>query len=118
MAVILVVFVALVFLFVVLPLVWHVFWLVVWAAISGLFFGALGRLIVPGRNPIGLLPTICCGLAGSLIGLAVGQALDRSHFVTVLIEIGLAAGAVAVWDMTHRKAIAGARTGIGRGRRW
>ncbi|MDQ1695839.1 MAG: hypothetical protein QOJ03_1192, partial [Frankiaceae bacterium] len=29
---ILVVFIALVFLFVVLPLIWHVFWLVVWAA--------------------------------------------------------------------------------------
>jgi uncharacterized membrane protein YeaQ/YmgE (transglycosylase-associated protein family) len=114
----LVVFVALVFLFVVLPLIWHVFWLVVWAAISGLFFGALGRLIVPGRNPIGFLPTICCGLAGSLVGLAIGQGLDRGRFITVLIEIGLAAAAVAAWDVTHRRAVGGGRAALGRGRRW
>lgn len=110
--VILVVFVALLVIFVVLPLIWHVFWLVVWAAISGLFFGALGRLIVPGPTRIGLFATIVCGLVGSLVGLGLGQALNRGHFVTVLIEIGLAAGAVAVWDATHRSAITGSRRSI------
>jgi uncharacterized membrane protein YeaQ/YmgE (transglycosylase-associated protein family) len=112
--VILVVFVALVVIFVLLPLIWHVFWLVVWAVISGLFFGGLGRLIVPGRNPIGLLPTVACGLVGSLVGLGIGQALSRGRFVTILIEIGLAAGAVALWDVTHRSAIGGARRPISR----
>ena len=101
---ILVVFVALIVLFVVLPLVWHIFWLVFWAAISGLIFGGLGRLVVPGRNPIGVLPTISCGLLGSLVGLGLGQALHRGHFVTILIEIGLAALAVAIWSASQRRA--------------
>ncbi|MDQ1706553.1 MAG: hypothetical protein QOF18_2919 [Frankiaceae bacterium] len=115
---ILVVFAALVVIFVLLPLIWHVFWLVFWAVISGLFFGALGRLVVPGRNPIGFLPTVVCGLVGSLVGLAIGQALGRGRFVTVLIEVGLAAGAVALWDVTHRSAIAGGRKPVGRRGGW
>ena len=114
--VILVVFIALILIFFVLPLIWHVFWLVVWAAISGLFFGAIGRLIVPGRNPIGFLPTIACGWIGALLGLGLGRALHRGHFVTILLEAGIAAGAVAIWSSTHRSAIGGRRTAIGRSR--
>ena len=37
-------------------------------ALSGLIVGALGRLIVPGPNPMGLLETIVIGLGGSFLG--------------------------------------------------
>lgn len=36
--------------------------------LSSLVVGALGRLAVPGPDPIGLLGTIALGLAGSLLG--------------------------------------------------
>jgi uncharacterized membrane protein YeaQ/YmgE (transglycosylase-associated protein family) len=36
--------------------------------LSSLIVGALGRLAVPGPDPIGLLGTIALGLAGSLTG--------------------------------------------------
>lgn len=41
--------------------------------LSGLILGALGRLIVPGPNPMGIFSTICCGWAGSFLGGLVGR---------------------------------------------
>lgn len=113
---ILAVFIALVVLFVVLPLVWNIFWAVVGAVIAGLVFGALGRLIVPGHNPIGFLATVACGWVGSLVGLAIARGIDSGWFVTVLLEAGAAAGAVAIWSGTHRSAIGSGRRPIARGR--
>ena len=113
--VILAVFVALVLLFVILPLVGVALWFLIKVAIIGIVVGALGRLIVPGRNPIGFLATIVCGLIGALIGGAIGNALG-GWFVTALCEIGVAAAAVAVYSATHRSSIGGRRPAIGRGR--
>ncbi len=36
--------------------------------IIGLIVGAIARLLVPGRDPIGLLGTIVLGIAGSFVG--------------------------------------------------
>nr|MBA3370803.1 GlsB/YeaQ/YmgE family stress response membrane protein [Thermoleophilaceae bacterium] len=36
-------------------------------ALSGLFVGALARLALPGRDPMGILATIGVGLTGSFI---------------------------------------------------
>lgn len=45
-------------------------WLIV-----GLVAGALARLLVPGRDPMGMLGTLILGLAGSVIGGLVGNLL-------------------------------------------
>jgi uncharacterized membrane protein YeaQ/YmgE (transglycosylase-associated protein family) len=113
--VILAVFLVLVVLFIVLPLSWHVFWVVFWAAVLGIIFGALGRLIVPGRNPIGAFATIVCGLAGSLVGGLIGHAIG-GWFVTLLCEIGVSAAAVAFWSASHRTPVGAGRTALGRRR--
>ena len=44
-------------------------------AVSGLIIGALGRLAIPGRQPMGCFMTILVGVGGSFIGGLVGQAL-------------------------------------------
>ena len=44
-------------------------------ALSGLVIGALGRLLVPGRQPIGCLMTVLVGLGGSFLGGLVGNLL-------------------------------------------
>ncbi len=41
--------------------------------LGGLILGALGRLVVPGPNPMGIFATICCGWAGSFLGGLVGR---------------------------------------------
>jgi uncharacterized membrane protein YeaQ/YmgE (transglycosylase-associated protein family) len=102
------IFIALIVLFIVLPIVGVALWFVISTAITGLFFGALGRLIVPGQQPIGALATVVCGWVGALIGGAIGRGVWGYHshrFATVLIEIGVAAVAVIIWSGGSRRRI-------------
>jgi uncharacterized membrane protein YeaQ/YmgE (transglycosylase-associated protein family) len=41
--------------------------------IGGAVVGALGRLVVPGPNPIGFVRTVLAGWAGSFLGGLVGR---------------------------------------------
>jgi len=62
--------------------------LIITTIIIGLVIGLLGRLIVPGRDPIGIIGTILLGIAGSVIGGFVGRALFHSagtHFILSVI---------------------------------
>jgi uncharacterized membrane protein YeaQ/YmgE (transglycosylase-associated protein family) len=43
--------------------------------LTGLILGALGRLIVPGRQSMSILVTILVGIGGSLLGGIVGRAI-------------------------------------------
>lgn len=49
--------------------------LIVWFIIIGLIAGALARLLVPGRDPIGILGTILLGIVGSFVGGFLGYVL-------------------------------------------
>ncbi|MGY2127794.1 GlsB/YeaQ/YmgE family stress response membrane protein [Blastococcus sp. SYSU DS0617] len=42
--------------------------------VAGLIIGALARLIVPGKQNLGILATLALGLVGSLIGGLIAQA--------------------------------------------
>jgi uncharacterized membrane protein YeaQ/YmgE (transglycosylase-associated protein family) len=44
-------------------------------AVVGLVIGAFGRLLVPGRNPMGVFSTMLVGLAGSFLGGLVAREL-------------------------------------------
>ena len=41
---------------------------IVWICIVGLIVGAIARLLVPGRDNIGILGTILLGIIGSFVG--------------------------------------------------
>ena len=110
--VILAVFALLVVVFVILPLVGWAIWLVISTAIIGAIFGAIGRLLVPGHQPIGVLATICCGWAGSIVGGIIGRVAGLHHFATILIEIGVSAGAVAILSGGTRARVGSCRRGI------
>ena len=47
--------------------------------IVGLIAGALARLIMPGRDPMGIVATIVLGIIGSLVGGFVSMALWRNN---------------------------------------
>jgi uncharacterized membrane protein YeaQ/YmgE (transglycosylase-associated protein family) len=49
-------------------------WLIV-----GLIAGALARLIMPGRDPMGIIATIVLGIVGSIIGGAISMAIWRDN---------------------------------------
>ena len=43
--------------------------------VFGLIVGAIAKLVMPGRDPGGLLVTILLGIAGALVGGFLGRAL-------------------------------------------
>ena len=47
----------------------------IWMLIIGLIAGALARLIMPGRDPMGIVMTIILGIVGSLLGGLVSWAI-------------------------------------------
>ncbi|CAL9663529.1 GlsB/YeaQ/YmgE family stress response membrane protein [Streptomyces sp. NPDC003362] len=73
------------------------------ALVIGIVIGVLGRLVVPGRQRIGILWTILVGIVAALIGSALAAALgvgdtNGVDWVEWLIQIALAALGVAALD--------------------
>jgi uncharacterized membrane protein YeaQ/YmgE (transglycosylase-associated protein family) len=64
---------------------------ILWMAIIGLVVGALAKLIMPGRDPGGIIVTMLIGVAGALLagflGRAVGwyEAGESSGFIASLL---------------------------------
>lgn len=50
-------------------------WFVIVLFIFGLIAGAIARLLVPGRDPMGLFGTAVLGIVGSLVGGFLGYVL-------------------------------------------
>lgn len=48
---------------------------IIWTLIIGLVVGALAKLIMPGRDPGGIIVTMLLGVAGSLVASFLGHAL-------------------------------------------
>ena len=48
---------------------------IIWMLIVGAIAGYVARLLVPGRDPMGLLTTIALGIVGSFIGGFLGYVL-------------------------------------------
>ena len=46
-----------------------------WTLIIGLFVGALAKLIMPGKDPGGVIVTMLLGVAGSFVGRLIGRLL-------------------------------------------
>ncbi len=46
-----------------------------WVAIVGLVVGALAKLIMPGKDPGGIIVTMILGIAGSFIATFLGRAI-------------------------------------------
>lgn len=89
---ILALFVVLIVLFVVLPLVGMALWALFTTIVVGLVLGALGRLVVPGRQRISLLATALAGVIGAIVGGFLGDhVFTVGWFPTLLLEIGVSA---------------------------
>ena len=48
---------------------------ILWTIIVGLVIGALAKLIMPGRDPGGIVVTILLGIAGAFVASFVGRQL-------------------------------------------
>ena len=78
------------------------------AVFAGLVIGALGRLVVPGRQPIGCLFTVLIGVLGAVAGTAIAKAAGVDWWLLVLAiqvavaAVGVAVAAAAMRDRRHR----------------
>jgi uncharacterized membrane protein YeaQ/YmgE (transglycosylase-associated protein family) len=86
------------------------FIIIMWAII-GLVVGGLGRLLVPGRNNIGIILTILIGIVGAIAGGSVTRALMGAGHDAVSFIVSLVLAAIMV------AAISGPRQWRAR-RRW
>ena len=70
--------------------------------VGGLIVGALARLIVPGRQSIGILATAALGIVGSIVGGLIGRLLFGPHYVPGLL-ISVLGAALLIWLVAGRR---------------
>jgi len=79
--------------------------------VFGLVVGVLARLVLPGRQPIGLLATLAAGMGGSVVGGLVANALGTGG----IYELNLVGSVVAVLSAAALVAAITAAAGRSRG---
>jgi len=62
---------------------------IVYLLIIGLVAGAIGRLLLPGKDPFSLFGTIVVGVAGSLLGGFIGDEIHYHHWSHTFHTSGL-----------------------------
>ena len=74
-------------------------WTIIGALFAGIIIGPLGRLVVPGKQDMGLFPTIAAGAVGALAGGFLAQLLgvgDTRGFDWIELGLQVASAALAV----------------------
>ncbi|KKE99084.1 GlsB/YeaQ/YmgE family stress response membrane protein [Mycolicibacterium obuense] len=92
------------------------------AILIGIVVGALGRLVLPGKQPIGMLLTIGVGIVSAFVGTAIARAVgiptatNGIDWMELLVQVVVAAlGVALVASLMGRRR---SRTGLmGGGRR-
>ncbi|MDQ2637916.1 MAG: GlsB/YeaQ/YmgE family stress response membrane protein [Actinomycetota bacterium] len=75
---------------------------VITAILIGIVVGVLGRLVLPGRQPIGFLVTILVGIVSAFIGTAIARAIgiptatSGIDWLELLVQVIVAAIGVAL----------------------
>lgn len=74
--------------------------------ITGAIFGALGRLAIPGPNPMSIGMTILVGIGGAFLGGIVGALIGAGGLLVIILEV--LGAALIVYLMQRRGGRAGA----------
>ena len=72
----------------------------IWLIIVGAIVGALGRLLHPGRDPMGWILTIVLGIVSLLIGGAIFH--SRSTLLQIIVGAIIAVVLLAIWSRIAR----------------
>jgi uncharacterized membrane protein YeaQ/YmgE (transglycosylase-associated protein family) len=56
---------------------------IIWMIVLGLIVGAIARLIVPGRQPMGWIATALLGIVGAYVGGTLGSVVFPPHHFTI-----------------------------------
>jgi uncharacterized membrane protein YeaQ/YmgE (transglycosylase-associated protein family) len=90
--------------------------LIITLVVVGLIAGALARLLVPGKDPMGIGATIVLGIVGSFVGGFLGYLLFHHDKGEGALQpsgiIGSVVGAIIVLLVYRRFAGSGSRRGL------
>jgi uncharacterized membrane protein YeaQ/YmgE (transglycosylase-associated protein family) len=70
--------------------------------ITGAIFGALGRLAIPGPNPMSIGMTILVGIGGALLGGLVAALLGAGPVIYFILEV---LGAALIVYLMQRRGV-------------
>ena len=70
----------------------------VWWILIGALIGFLGRLLIPEHRRPGMLGTVLAGIAGSMIGGLLANALDVGRILEFGIAVLVAAGLIGIFS--------------------
>ncbi len=73
---------------------------IIWMVVIGAIFGALGRLAIPGPNPMSIGMTILVGIGGAFLGGIVGALLGAG--TTIIFILQVLGAALIVYLMQRR----------------
>jgi len=67
--------------------------LIIFYIIIGLIVGALARLVIPGRQDMGIGITIALGVVGAVVGGLITRAVvgDGHNWISLLVSVAVAA---------------------------
>ena len=82
----------------------------IWTIIIGLIAGAIAKLIMPGRDPGGIIVTILLGIVGALVATWLGQAIGWYRAGEGAGLVGAVVGAVIV--LVVYRMVAGRRADV------
>ena len=75
---------------------------IIGALFAGIIIGPLARLVMPGKQDIGILATIGAGAVGALVGGGIAQMLgvgDTSGIDWIKLALQIGSAAVAVFGL-------------------
>jgi uncharacterized membrane protein YeaQ/YmgE (transglycosylase-associated protein family) len=78
----------------------------IWEGFIGLLAGAVAKLIMPGKDPGGIIITMLLGIAGSVVATYLGSLIGWYHEGDKAGFIMSVAGAVlllAIYHLFHKK---------------
>jgi uncharacterized membrane protein YeaQ/YmgE (transglycosylase-associated protein family) len=84
--------------------------LIILLVLTGLIVGALGRLAIPGPDPMGIGMTILVGIGGSLIAGIIGRVLFGSNGGGFILAVVCSAGIVYLIRRSRERRVGGATT--------
>lgn len=73
------------------------------ALVVGLIIGALGRLVVPGKQHLPIWLTIVIGIVSAFIGSAIAAIFTSFWLFVLLVQVLVAAGGVMLADGAYTK---------------
>jgi uncharacterized membrane protein YeaQ/YmgE (transglycosylase-associated protein family) len=74
-----------------------------WLVLTGLIIGALGRLVLPGRQEISLVATALIGIGASLLGGILASLFDAGWIIQFLVAVALAAIGITLFASSEQR---------------